>query len=61
MSARALDVLERARAGQSTKTIARALDTTPLAIHQLFRRIGNKLGARTRRACVQLAVEYCLM
>ena len=61
LSPRDLDLLDRARAGQSTKIVARALNTTPHAIDQHFGRIGKKLGARTRQACVQLAVEFSLM
>lgn len=61
LTVRELDLLDRDRLGQSTKAIARALDTSPLAIDQLFWRIGKKLGVKKRRACVRLAVEYCLM
>ena len=61
LSAQELDLLDRDRLGQSTKMIARSLNMTSLAIDQRFWRIGKKLGARQRRACVRLAVEYCLM
>ncbi|MEO6746271.1 MAG: autoinducer binding domain-containing protein, partial [Caldimonas sp.] len=56
-----LDLLRRDRAGESTKVIARVLNTTPHAIDQRFYRLGMKLGARSRHAAVRLAVEYGLI
>lgn len=56
-----LELLRRDRAGETTKAIARALNTTPHAVDQRFYRLGMKLGARSRHAAVRLAVEYGLI
>lgn len=56
-----LTLLQHARDGLKSKDVARAINTTPMAVDSHWQRLNAKLGVTSRSAAVRRAAEYGLI
>lgn len=56
-----LELLHHQREGRKSKEIARAINTTPMAVDSHWQRLNAKLGVTSRTAAVRRAAEYGLI